>query len=182
MLKFFAVLIIMQPQIFVLQRQFLLFGKVLGCPRDHMMHQTALILGTMQPATNRLIRRVGKPRHEWIGENRNRASEVLDGHHQVARLVYDPSGVVRSADPCLCTRGLSYDPPDRPTPCLALVESVEILGRETFCFSVSSCGIRTDRFVSAFRRCVSLLPALLRSSEAARRWKWFAQQKPRHSD
>ena len=73
----------------LLPRQLLLFGKFLRCPRDHVMHQTALIPGTMQPATDRFIRRVGRPRREWISETRKQAFEVLDGHREEARLVHD---------------------------------------------------------------------------------------------
>ena len=44
----------------LLPRQLLRFGKVLRCPRDHVMHQTALVPGTMQPATDRFTRRSEK--------------------------------------------------------------------------------------------------------------------------
>ena len=91
----------------LLQRQVLLFGKVLRCPRDHVMHQTALIPGTMQPATDRFIRRVGRPRREWISEIRKQAFEVLGGHREVARLVYDPVVWRRS----VCRSLLVHAPP-----------------------------------------------------------------------
>ena len=73
----------------LLQRQ-LLFGKALRCPFDHVMHQTAFIPGSLQPATSRFVRRVGRLRREWVTEIRNKVFEVLDGHRELARLVQNP--------------------------------------------------------------------------------------------
>lgn len=90
MLKPFAALAIVQPQTCYCNDSFFFLGKVLRYPRDHVMHQTALIPGTVQPATDRFIRRVGRLGREWTSKTRNKAVEVLDGHREVIRLVYEP--------------------------------------------------------------------------------------------
>ena len=74
----------------LLQRQLFLFGKALRCPFDHVMHQVAFIPGSLQPATSRFVRRVGRPRREWVTEIRNKVFEVLDSQVEVARLVQNP--------------------------------------------------------------------------------------------
>ena len=74
----------------LLKRQLLLFGKVLRYPVELSMHQMSFIPGTLQPATSRYIRRVGRPRREWISEVRNKAYEFGDGHREVTRLAQNP--------------------------------------------------------------------------------------------
>ena len=57
----------------LLHRQLLLFGKAFRSPLDSPMHSNSFIPGTLQPVTNAYVRRVGRPRHEWITEVRNKA-------------------------------------------------------------------------------------------------------------
>ena len=52
----------------LVQRQLFLFGKVLRSPLDHPLHVSAFRPGTLQPATSRYVRRVGRPRREWVSE------------------------------------------------------------------------------------------------------------------
>ena len=73
----------------ILKRQ-LLLGKVLRCPVEHPMHQTSFIPGTLQPAISRYIRRVGRPRRDWICEVLDKAFEFCDGHVEVTRLAQNP--------------------------------------------------------------------------------------------
>ena len=51
------------PEI-ILQPQMLLFGKALRAASDHPLNQSTFIKGTTEPATNRYVRRVGRPRRE----------------------------------------------------------------------------------------------------------------------
>ena len=52
----------------LLDRQLLLLGKVLvlRAPQDSPLHAVSFIPGTTEPATSRYIRRVGRPRKEWV--------------------------------------------------------------------------------------------------------------------
>lgn len=49
-------------------RQLRLLGKVLRAPIGSPLQVPSLIPGTTTPATERYVRRVGRPRKEWIGE------------------------------------------------------------------------------------------------------------------
>ena len=40
--------------------------EVLGAPATSQLHSCAFQLGTLQPATSHYVRRVGRPRKEWI--------------------------------------------------------------------------------------------------------------------
>ena len=75
----------------LVQRQLLLFDKVLRSPLDHPLHVSAFIPGTLQPATSRYVRRVGRPRREWVSEVSSRVFDYFGGHREVTRLVHDPA-------------------------------------------------------------------------------------------
>ena len=75
----------------LVQRQLLLFGKVLRSPLDHPLHVSAFIPGTLQPATSRYVRRVGRPRREWVSEVSSRVFDYFGGHSEVTGLVHDPA-------------------------------------------------------------------------------------------
>ena len=64
----------------LVQRQMLLFGKVLRSPLDNRMHVSACIPGSIQPATSRYVRRVGRPRREWVSEVRSSVFQHVGGH------------------------------------------------------------------------------------------------------
>ena len=72
------------------QRQLLLFGKALRSPHDHPMHVSSFIPGSLELATSRYVRRVGRPRREWITNVRNRAFQFVNGHRELTRLVQNP--------------------------------------------------------------------------------------------
>ena len=75
----------------LVQRQLLLFGKVLRSPLGHPLHVSAFTPGTLQPATSRYMRRVGRPRREWVSEVSSRVFDYFGGHREVTRLVHDPA-------------------------------------------------------------------------------------------
>ena len=50
------------------KRRLQLFGKVLRSPEGHPLRVVSLIPRTLEPATNRYVRRVGRPRREWVPE------------------------------------------------------------------------------------------------------------------
>ena len=74
----------------LLHRQLLLFGKAFRSPLDSPMHSNSFIPGTLQPVTNAYVRRVGRPRREWITEVRNKAFQFVGDHREIARLVRNP--------------------------------------------------------------------------------------------
>ena len=65
----------------------LLFGKA---PRKPM-YCTSFIPGSLQSTTSRYVRRVGRPRREWVTEIRSQTFQVFDGHRELARLVRHPT-------------------------------------------------------------------------------------------
>ena len=52
----------------LLARQLFFLGKVIRSTPDSLLSAVSFIPGTLQPATSRFIRRVGRPRKEWISE------------------------------------------------------------------------------------------------------------------
>ena len=74
----------------LLQHQFLLFGRAFRCSHDHPLRTAAFIPGSFQPATSAFVRRVGRPRREWVTAIRNKAFEHFGGHQDTARLVQNP--------------------------------------------------------------------------------------------
>ena len=50
----------------LVQSQLQILRKVLRAPATSQLHSCAFSPGTLQPATSRYVRRVGRPRKEWI--------------------------------------------------------------------------------------------------------------------
>ena len=50
----------------LVDRQLLLLGMVLRSPQDSLLQAVSFILGTLQRATSRYVRRVGRPRKKWV--------------------------------------------------------------------------------------------------------------------
>ena len=50
------------------KRRLQLFGRVLRSPEGHLLRVVSLIPRTLEPATNRYVRRVGRPCREWVPE------------------------------------------------------------------------------------------------------------------
>ena len=74
----------------LLHRQLLLFGNAFRSPLDSPRHSNSSIPGTLQPVTKAYVRRVGRPRREWITEVRNKAFQFSGNHREIARLVHNP--------------------------------------------------------------------------------------------
>ena len=49
----------------LLKQQLLLFGRIARSPDSDMLRELTFISGTLQPATERFVRKVGRPRFEW---------------------------------------------------------------------------------------------------------------------
>ena len=50
------------------KRSLIFFGKVLRAPEGHPLRLACFIPGTLWPATEQFVRRVGRPRKEWTKE------------------------------------------------------------------------------------------------------------------
>ena len=50
----------------LLERQLLLLGRVLAADPENPLNTASFIPGTWRPATERFVRRVGRPRKEWV--------------------------------------------------------------------------------------------------------------------
>ena len=47
-------------------------AKVARAPNNHPLHMAAFIPGTWQPITDKYVRRVGRPRREWVFRSQNK--------------------------------------------------------------------------------------------------------------
>ena len=50
----------------LLRRQLLLYGKIARAPYAQTMRQAAFVHGTTYPVTSKFVRRMGRPRKEWV--------------------------------------------------------------------------------------------------------------------
>ena len=58
-----------RPAIELLRKKRLqLFGKVLHAPEGHLLRTSCFMPGTTMPATDRYVRRIGRPSKEWARE------------------------------------------------------------------------------------------------------------------
>jgi hypothetical protein len=70
----------------LLKRRLQLFGKVLRAPSGHPLRDACFIPHTLIPATDRYVRRVGRPCKEWIKETIAEASIRFGSMQQVVAL------------------------------------------------------------------------------------------------
>ena len=80
------------PMDLLAQQQLMQLGKVLRAPPVSALHHTSLIPGTLQPATSRYVRRVGRPRKELIPTVLPEAFKRKQSHEQLYELAQDSSG------------------------------------------------------------------------------------------
>ena len=60
------------------ERQLILLGRVLRAPEGHPLRSAAIAPGTQsRPATDRFVRRVGRPSKEWISDNCTNAIRIF---------------------------------------------------------------------------------------------------------
>ena len=55
-----------KASVLLLQRQLALFGRVLRAPLSSPLKATSFVGGTWLPATSQYVRKVGRPRKEWV--------------------------------------------------------------------------------------------------------------------
>ena len=74
----------------LLQKQMQLFGKVLRSSPEGPLALASFIPGTAHPATDRYVRRVGRPRKEWISEMTRHAVRLFGDMRTVSDLARQP--------------------------------------------------------------------------------------------
>ena len=73
----------------LLRQQLLLFGRVARAPDDDCRRRLTFCPGSLQPATSRYVRRVGRPRAEWAPKLMETAIQAWSSADQVSRLIQD---------------------------------------------------------------------------------------------
>ena len=63
----------------LLERQLVFLGKVLREDPSHPLREVSFTPDTLQPATSRYVRRVGRPRYEWVSRLLPQAYVVAGG-------------------------------------------------------------------------------------------------------
>ena len=76
----------------LLRKHLLLLGKVMRAPEGHPLKTASFIPGTLRPATDRFVRRVGRPRVEWVNQVKDKALAISGSHEELQRLAADPEG------------------------------------------------------------------------------------------
>ena len=73
-----------------MQKAAALFGKVLRAAPDSPLHVASFIPGTNTAATERYVRRVGRPRREWISDLTQSASQLFGSVHAAQQIATQP--------------------------------------------------------------------------------------------
>ena len=76
----------------LLKRQLLLLGKVVRAPDHNPMKVASFIPSTLEPATNRYVRRVGRPRLEWVPHMLKEAFRITGGEREFVQKAQSPAG------------------------------------------------------------------------------------------
>ena len=74
----------------LLRRQLLLLGRAARAPDANPLKSASFIPGTLEPATNRYVRRVGRPRLEWVPQVLREAYRIAGGVQQFSEQVQAP--------------------------------------------------------------------------------------------
>ena len=72
----------------LLKQQLLLYGKVARSPQEGALRGLAFCNGSLRPAADRFVRRVGRPKDEWA-RKLNEAAQKVAGNNRLEDLVYD---------------------------------------------------------------------------------------------
>ena len=69
----------------LMEQQLLLLGKVLRSAPNGPLQKASFIPGTIRPATDRYVRRVGRPRREWVPHVIAEALGAIGGEETLTR-------------------------------------------------------------------------------------------------
>jgi hypothetical protein len=73
----------------VTKQQLLLFGKVARSPDHSLLRSSTFCPGSLRPATDRYVRRRGRPRLEWASEVQKIARQLTSSADCLEELVTD---------------------------------------------------------------------------------------------
>ena len=73
------------------KQQLLLFGRVARQSDGHLMRDVTFCPGALRPATDRYVRKVGRPRLDWATEVGKLALAAAGGLQQLDSAIGDPS-------------------------------------------------------------------------------------------
>ena len=73
------------------KKQLLLYGKVARQTDANLMRQVTFSPGTLQPAVERFVRKVGRPRTNWTTEVGKVALKAAGGLEQLQRTLFEES-------------------------------------------------------------------------------------------
>ena len=76
----------------LLKHQLVLYGKVARAPDDDALRKITFMPGTLQPVTDRFVRKTGRPRHEWASQLKNEALRVVGLHASLEEVLTDDQG------------------------------------------------------------------------------------------
>ena len=80
----------------LVQRQLVLFGKALRAPVGSPLRSASFIASTWQPVTGQYVRRVGRPRKEWITTVMSEACQRFGTMPQVIALAAEEAAWKRT--------------------------------------------------------------------------------------
>jgi len=75
----------------LVQQQMMLLGKVMRAAPDSTLQKVSFIPGTLQPVTSRFVRKVGRPRKEWITDVLPHAFRLAGRQQQLSQAVQNES-------------------------------------------------------------------------------------------
>ena len=82
----------------LMKQQLNLFGRVARAPDTDVLRRLTFTSGTLQPAANRFIRRVGRPRHEWTSMLKKAALGVAGSEAELTHLITQPLAWKKAVD------------------------------------------------------------------------------------
>lgn len=69
----------------VQKKQMQLFGRILRAPSDSPLRSVSFIPGSLRPATERYVRRKGRPAKEWVPETSKLVCQIFGSVHNAER-------------------------------------------------------------------------------------------------
>jgi len=71
------------------RRRLSLFGRIARQPNDSLMRSVTFCPGELRPATDRFVRKVGRPHLEWTTEVRKLAIKAARSMLQLEQIIYN---------------------------------------------------------------------------------------------
>ena len=72
----------------LLRQQLFLYGQVARAPEGDLLKSLTFCPGTLRPATDRYVRRIGRPRNEWASMLHKEALKMVNGQCTVESVIH----------------------------------------------------------------------------------------------